>query len=78
MRDPAKTAAEMDRPLRFVLNRADYDAALASHAWADAGETLKRLEELGRGILVIRVDKYELDGDNFRWISFHGEGCVPR
>jgi hypothetical protein len=65
-------------PLHFVLNRADYDAALASHKWEDAGKTLARLEELGKGTLNIYVDKHELDGDKLRSISFHGEGCVPK
>ena len=76
--ESATTAAKIERGLRFVLNRADYDAALASHGWDDAGKALKRMADLGRGVLNIYVDTFELDGDKFRWISFHGEGCVPR
>lgn len=74
----AVESATIKRTLHFVLNRADYDAALESHNLDDAGQTLKVLDQLGRGLLLLFVDNYDLDGDNFRWISFHGEACVPK
>jgi hypothetical protein len=74
----APESAAITRTLHFVLNRVDYDAALASHNLEDAAQTLKVLDQLGRGLLLVYVDKFDLDGDNFRWISFHGEACVPK
>jgi hypothetical protein len=74
----AAESATINRTLHFVLNRTDYDAALQSHSLEDAGQTLNVLDKLGRGLLLLYVDKYELDGENFRWISFHGEACAPR
>jgi hypothetical protein len=74
----AAQSAALNRSLRFVLNQQDYDAALAAIDLADGAETLKRLDALGRGTLVLYVDKYELNGNAFKWISFHGEACVPK
>jgi hypothetical protein len=74
----AAQSAALNRSLRFVLNQTDYDAAMDAIGLPDPAETLKRLDALGRGTLVLYVDKYELDGNAFKWISFHGEACVPR
>ena len=74
----AAQSAQLNRSLRFVLNQPDYDAAMEAIELHDAAETLKRLDVLGRGTLVLYVDKFELDGNAFKWISFHGEACVPK
>lgn len=74
----AEESAKINRSLHFVLNQQDYDAALAALDLADGAETLSRLAELGRGQLILYVDAFELKGDDFSWIRFHGEACVPK
>ena len=74
----APESAKLNRSLHFVLNRTDYDAAKDAIALPDGAETLRRLDALGRGALILYFDSYELKGDDFKWISFHGEACVPR
>jgi hypothetical protein len=74
----AAESMKLQRSLRFVINRQDYDAALAAGELDDAAESLRRLDILGRGVLILYIDKYELDGETLRWISFHGEACVPK
>jgi hypothetical protein len=74
----AGESAKLNRSLHFVLNRQDYDAALDAINLPDAGETLKRLDVLGRGQLILYLDSFELKGDDFSWIRFHGEACVPK
>jgi len=74
----AKESTQLKRSLRFVLNQPDHDAALEALDLPDGAETLKRLDVLGRGTLILYIDKYELNGDALRWIQFHGEACVPK
>jgi hypothetical protein len=83
----ARESARIERPLRFVLTRADYDAARAAIDLASAGETLTRLEGLGRGHLSFAITDYRIrdkmlpdgrQGDAFEWITFKGEACVPK
>lgn len=83
----ARDSARIERPLRFVVTRADYDAAIAAIDLQSAGETLKRLDQLGRGHLSFAITDYRVrevtlpdgrQGDAFDWITFKGEACVPR
>lgn len=74
----AAESAKLNRSLRFVLNQQDYGAATQAISLPDAGETLKQLDALGRGQLILYLDTYELKGDDFSWIRFHGEACVPK
>jgi len=74
----AAESAKLNRSLHFVLNRQDYDAAMQAVSLSDAGDTLKQLDALGRGQLILYLDGYELKGDDFSWIRFHGEACVPK
>lgn len=74
----AADSAKLKRLLRFLINQTDYDSAIEAIALEDRAETLWRLDILGRGTLVLYVDKYELKGDNSAWIRFHGEAYVPK
>jgi hypothetical protein len=85
----AQDSARIERPLRFVLTRADYDAARAAIDGRLSGaETLRRLDQLGRGKLSLVITDYRIrdngrlpDGrttDVFEWVTFNGEACVPR
>ena len=83
----ARESACIERPLRFVVTRADYDAARAAITLASAADTLKRLDALGRGKLsFVIADQRIRDvtlpdgrrGDAFEWIAFKGEACVLR
>ena len=83
----ARQSARIERPLRFVLTRADYDAARAAIDQPPADETLKRMDQLGRGRLSFVITDYQVrdmtlaDGrqaDAFEWITFKGEACVPK
>ena len=83
----ARESARIERPLRFVITRADYSAARAAIALQSAGETLKRLDQLRRGHVSIAITDYRVrdvllpdgrPGDAFDWIAFKGEACVPR
>jgi len=82
----ARESARIERPLRFVVTRADYDAARAAIDLQSAAETLKRLDRLGRGHLSFAITDYRIrdvtlpdgrQGDAFDWITFKGEACVP-
>ena len=82
----ARQSAVIPRPLRFVLTKADYDAARAAIDGNSAEETLKRMDELGRGRLILKITDYQVhdvvaaDGsrtDAFDWIVFTGSACVP-
>ena len=81
----ARQSARIERPLRFVLTRADYDAARAAIDHLPPAETLKRLDQLGRGRLSFVITDFQVrdvtlaDGrqaDVFDWITFRGEACV--
>ena len=85
----ARDSARIERPLRFVLTRADYDAARAAiDDTRSAEQTLRQLDRLGRGTLSfvivdygIRDDARLADGrttDAFEWIMFKGQACVPK
>jgi len=85
----ARDSARIERPLRFVLTRADYDAARAAiDSQQSAEETLRRLDQLGRGHLSFVITDYQIredvtladgrKGDAFDWITFKGEACVPK
>jgi len=83
----ARESARIQRPLRFVLTRPDYDAARVAIDLQSPEETLKRLDQLGRGRLSFVITDFHVrdvtlpDGrqaDAFDWISFRGEACVPR
>jgi len=85
----ARESAQLERPLRFVLTRADYDAARAAIDDARAAEqTLRELDRLGRGTLSFVITDYRIrdnvqlaDGrttDAFEWIMFKGQACVPK
>jgi hypothetical protein len=83
----ARQSASIGRPLRFVVTRADYTAARAAIDLKDAGETLKRMAELGKGRLTLNITDYRIrdvkladgqPGDAFDWIAFKGEACAPR
>jgi hypothetical protein len=85
--ESARSSARIERPLRFVTTRADYDAALTAIDLPSAGDTLKRLDQLGRGHLTLIITDYGIqdltlpDGeksDAFDWIRFKGEACVPK
>jgi hypothetical protein len=83
----ARQSARIERPLRFVLTRADYEAARVAIDLESATDSLKRLEQLGRGRLSFAITDFRIrdvtlhDGrqsDAFEWITFRGEACVPR
>jgi hypothetical protein len=85
----ARESAGIDRPLRFVLTRADYDAAKAAvDRTQPADETLRELDRLGRGTLSLVIVDFRVrdnvrlaDGsttDAFEWVTFKGEACVPK
>jgi hypothetical protein len=83
----ARESARIERPLRFVVTRADYDAARAAVDLESAEETLKRLDQLGRGHLSFAITDYRIrdvtlpdgrQGDAFDWITFKGEASVPK
>ena len=83
----ARQSARIERPLRFVLSRADYEAARAAIDLESAAETLKQLDRLGRGRLSFTITDYRIrdvmltdgrQGDAFEWITFDGEACVPK
>ena len=83
----ARESARIERPLRFVMTRADYDAARAAIDHRRAEETLKQLDQLGRGHLSFTITDYRIrdvtlpdgrQGDAFEWVAFKGEACVPR
>ena len=83
----ARQSARIGRPLRFVMTRADYDAARAAIDLRSAEETLKRLDQLGRGRLSFVITDFQVrdvtladgtKGDAFDWITFTGEACIPR
>jgi hypothetical protein len=83
----ARQSAQIPRPLRFVTTRADYDAARAAIELQSAEETLKQLDQLGRGHLTLAITDYRIrdvtlaDGrqsDAFEWIVFKGKACVPK
>jgi len=83
----ARESARIERPLRFVVTRADYDAARAAVDLESAEETLKRLDKLGRGNLSFAITDYRIrdvtlpdgrQGDAFDWITFKGEASVPK
>ena len=85
----ARQSVGIERPLRFVLTRAEYEAARAAiDSQQDAGITLKELERLGRGRLTFRITDYQVrdnvtlpggaTGDVLDWIAFTGEACAPR
>ena len=81
----ARDSARIERPLRFVLTRADYDAARAAIDDTRSPEqTLRTLDRLGRGTLSFVITDYRIlddvrlsDGsttDAFEWIAFKGAG----
>lgn len=83
----ARESAQIDRRLRFVVTRAQYDAARAAIKLESAAETLKRLDQLGVGRLSFTITDSQVrdivlpDGrreDAFEWITFKGEACVPK
>jgi len=83
----ARQSARIQRRLRFVLTRADYDAARAAIDLRSAEDTLKRLDQLGRGRLSFVITDFQVrdlprvdrgQGDAFDWITFEGEACVPK
>jgi hypothetical protein len=82
----ARESVGFDRSLRFVLNRNDYDRAEAIvRNDLPASETSKRLEDLGRGTLSIRVTNFAIDqttgrsgtADALAWIEFEARACRP-
>ncbi len=82
----ARQSVQMWRPLRFVVTRADHDAARAAHELSSAEETLAQLERLGRGRLSLVITDFGLRNATPRysggvseildWIAFTGEACV--
>src|SRR6185503_9397918 len=85
----ARDSARIERPLRFVLTRADYDAARAAiDDTRSAEQTLRELDRLGRGTLSFVITDYRIrddvplsDGrttDAFEWIAFKGQACVTK
>jgi len=81
----ARESARIERPLRFVLTRSDYDAARAAMKLESAGDTLNEMERLGRGRLSFTITDYRIrdevfadgrKGDAFEWIAFKAEACV--
>lgn len=83
----ARESARIERALRFVLTRADYEAARAATDQESAAETLKELDRLGQGRLSLTITDYRIrdvvlpdgrQGDAFEWISFRGQACVPK
>jgi hypothetical protein len=85
----ARESARIDRSLRFVLTRSDYDAARAAiDDTRSADQTLRELDRLGRGTLSLVIVDFRIrdnvrlaDGsttDAFEWVTFKGEACVPR
>jgi len=85
----ARDSARIERPLRFVLTRADYDAARAAiDDTRSAEQTLRTLDRLGRGTLSFVITDYRIrddvplsDGrttDAFEWIAFKGQACVTK
>ena len=82
----ARQSARIQRPLRFVVTRADYDAARAAIELRSAEETLKRMDQLGRGRLSFVITDFQVrdvtlaggrQRDAFDWITFKGEACAP-
>ena len=83
----ARESARINRPLRFVVTRAQYTAARAAIDLESAAETLKRLDQLGVGRLSLTITDFQIrdirlpdgrHGDAFEWITFKGEACVPK
>lgn len=82
----ARESLRIERPLRFVLTKADRSAAVDAIA-LQSDETLKRLAQLGRGRLSLQITDHQIreivlpdgrPGDAFEWITFTGEACAPR
>jgi hypothetical protein len=71
-------AAQIHRPLFFVLNRADYDQVFAAYmSDTPAGEYLA-LARLKLGTVSITVTGYGATQRNlWDWVSFTGEACAP-
>jgi hypothetical protein len=83
----ARQSARIERPLRFLVTGADYDAARAVIDLRSAEEILKRMDQLGRGRLSFVITDFQIrdvtfadgrQGDAFDWITFKGEACVPK
>jgi hypothetical protein len=85
----ARESALIERPLRFVLTRAAYDAAReAIDSQQSAETTLRQLDQLGAGHLSFVITDYRIlaavtlpdgrRGDAFDWITFTGEACVAK
>jgi hypothetical protein len=81
----ARDSLKIERPLRFVLTKPEHSAAIAAIA-LQSDETLKQLDQLGRGRLSLQITDHHIrdiilpDGrqaDAFEWITFSGEACVP-
>jgi hypothetical protein len=75
------------RPLRFVLTRAEYDAALSAIERHSPEQTLKQLQQLGRGSLTLDITHHELTAvyrsggvslERLASIDFKGKACFPR
>ena len=76
----ADEAAQMQRPLFFITNRADYDAVDATYErHAPAEEYFALLKRLKLGTLSITITDYAAAQSNlWDWVSFKGEACAPR
>ncbi|MCU0251868.1 MAG: hypothetical protein MUE61_16835 [Vicinamibacterales bacterium] len=84
----ARESVQIQRDLRFVLNRAAYEAAVKIVETEPAGTAkMAALERLGQGTLTVRITGYEVHegikhswgtSDGLEWIEFEGRACVPR
>jgi hypothetical protein len=71
-------SARIDRSFHFVLGQPDYDKVLALYrAGTPAAEYLDLLAHLRLGTLSIVITDYAARGNEFEWVEFRGEACIP-
>jgi hypothetical protein len=80
----ASESVGLERPLRFVLTKAEHDAARKAIESEPAESLLKTLDGLARGAIKLHIYAYQIrrtlpDGtptDTLEAISFKGDACV--
>jgi hypothetical protein len=75
----AEQSVKIPRSLHFVVTEADYQRMFRVVATGPPANLYEaELKRLTLGTLSLTVTDYKLGGNDYEWLSFKGEACVPR